>query len=213
MTPPTLITFDWGGVLLRICRSFDEGVQAAGLDPREPVNDPALYEIRRGVSKQYQIGAIGEGEFFRETSRAIDGLYSPDEIALIHDAWLLGEYDGTADLMDELNAIDGIDTAILSNTNARHWARRERDFPTAGRAGQQHASHLLRAAKPDTDIYHAFAEATGYTGREREIMFFDDLPENIETARSLGWRGVLIDHTADTAAQMRAALCDAGVLA
>ena len=35
------------------------------------------------------------------------------------------------------------------------------------------------------------------------VIFFDDLEENIAAARSIGWTAHQIDHTRDTAAQMR----------
>ncbi|MEM7623189.1 MAG: HAD-IA family hydrolase [Planctomycetota bacterium] len=210
--PVSLVCFDWGGVLLRICRSLQEGVRAAGLDIRPVPEDPDLYYVRRGASLAFQKGEIGEAEFFEETRRSLRGVYSVDEIALVHDAWLLGEYPGVDRLVNDLHAT-GVATGVLSNTNARHWARRERDFPTCGRMRHGHASHLLGLAKPDPAIYTAFAETTGMDGREREILFFDDLPENIDAAQAAGWRGVVVDHTGDTARQMRAELQASGVLA
>jgi len=204
-----VVCFDWGGVILRICRGFPEGVAAAGLELRVGADDPDLYDVRRAHSLDYQRGAMSEQDFFRSVSDSFRGLYSPEEIAAIHDAWLLEEYEGVAELVDELHA-HGRTTGMLSNTNARHWARRERDFPTAGTLGHQHASHLLRAAKPDGAIYKAFERESGYSGPQ--VVFFDDLEANIEAARSHGWRAVLIDHTGDTAAQMRSALNELGVL-
>ncbi|MFG0305345.1 MAG: HAD family hydrolase [Phycisphaerales bacterium JB040] len=204
-----LVCFDWGGVILRICRSFPEGVAAAGLDLRDGVDDPDLYDVRRAHSQEYQRGAMSEADFFEAVSESFRGLYTPEEIAVVHDAWLLGEYEGVADLVGELHTL-GRTTGMLSNTNARHWLRRERDFPTAGTLGHQHASHLLRAAKPDEEIYEAFERASGYAGPQ--IVFFDDLEANIRAARARGWEAVLIDHTGDTAGQMRAALVGLGVL-
>jgi FMN phosphatase YigB (HAD superfamily) len=51
--------------------------------------------------------------------------------------------------------------------------------------------------------------ATGH-GPE-EILFFDDLPENIDGARAAGWRAVLIDPDGDPAAQVMTALDKAGL--
>lgn len=208
---PKIVCFDWGGVLLRICRGFEQGVRAAGLAWRGELAGGEMYDVRRGLARAYQVGEIDERVFFDGVSAATGGVYSPAEVAAIHDAWLLAEYAGVGALMDELNGLGAVETAILSNTNARHWARRERDFPTCGRARHGHASHLLRLAKPDAAIYAAFEGAVG--ARPSEIVFFDDLAENIAAARAAGWDGVHIDHTGDTAAQMRAALAARGVLA
>lgn len=209
-TPVRLVCFDWGGVILRICRSFAEGVRAAGLDLRDGFDEGELYDIRRVAAVEYQVGRLGEREFFEAVSRSMRGAYSAEEIALVHDAWLLGEYPGARELVADIHGRDGVRTGMLSNTNARHWARREHDFPTAGTLHHQHASHLLGLAKPDAAIFRAFERETGFAGPE--IVFFDDLADNVEAARGAGWRAVLIEHEGDTAAQMRAALVDLGVL-
>ena len=208
--PNSLVCFDWGGVILRICRGFAEGCARAGLDVRLDTDDRELYSVRRTISARYQVGELGEDEFFESVSRSTRGAYSPEEIARIHDAWLIEEYPGARELVGELNALDTVRTGMLSNTNARHWARRERDFTTAGSLHHQHASHLLGLAKPDRRIFRAFEREAG--AGPGEIVFFDDLPENVEAARRAGWNAVLIDHEGDTAAQMRTALAGLGVL-
>ncbi|MFI4896268.1 MAG: HAD family hydrolase [Phycisphaerales bacterium JB059] len=199
-----LVCFDWGGVILRICRSFAEGCERAGLDVRLDAEDPDLYSVRRTISARYQVGAIDEKDFFASVAASTRAAYTPEEIARIHDAWLIEEYPGVRELIEELHTLDTVRTGMLSNTNARHWARRDRDFPTAGLLHHPHASHLLGLAKPDERIFRAFERQTG--ARAPEIVFFDDLPENINAANAAGWRGVLIDHEGDTAAQMRSAL-------
>lgn len=212
--PPRCVVFDWGGVILRICRGFEEGCRAAGLPFHPDVVEGDLYHVRRSHSRRYQVGELAMDQFFRLTAETTGGRYSPDDLARVHDAWLLAEYPGVDRLIDELNAIDGVTTAMLSNTNERHWARRGESpygpaFPTAARIAIPHASHLLGHAKPDAAIYAAFERATGFAGPE--LLFFDDLPENIAAARDAGWHAHQIDHTGDTAAQMREALRAAGI--
>ena len=137
-----------------------------------------------------------------------DGVWSADEIARVDAAWLLGEYPGTADLIHELHAAD-IDTACLSNTSHDHWGPL-RAYANVGALRHQHASHLLGLVKPDEAIYRRFESLVG---REPgDIVFFDDLPENVEAARRFGWDAIAVDHTGDTAAQIRAALSHRGVL-
>ncbi|MAY74218.1 MAG: hypothetical protein CMJ31_05710 [Phycisphaerae bacterium] len=204
-----VVCFDWGGVILRICRSFEEGVAAAGLELRDGYDAADLYDVRRKLSHDYQIGAIEDADFFTRVSDSLRGLYSADEIAAIHDAWLVGEYKGVGDIMDELNASPSVKTAMLSNTNARHWSRREHDFPTCGKAELPHASHLLGLAKPDPAIYAAFTKAVAVDSDQ--ILFFDDLAENIEAARTAGWQAVHIDHTTETADQIRLGLKNRGI--
>lgn len=205
-----VVCFDWGGVILRICRSFAQGCEQAGLEMRLDTDDRATYDARRAASARFQVGQIDEDAFFAYVASTTGGLYTPEEIARIHDAWLIEEYPGVADLVNELHTRPGVETAMLSNTNARHWGRRLSDFPTAGTLRHQHASHLLGLIKPDEAIFRALErEVRAGPG---EIMFFDDLVENVEAARGAGWRAVLIDPEGDTPAQMRTHLGRAGVL-
>ncbi len=112
-------------------------------------------------------------------------------------------------------AIDaaGIATGALSNTSEPHWADLrgpQSRYPTVARLRHAVASHLARVLKPDVRIYRAFEAASGISGDR--VLFFDDLPQNIEAARAVGWHAERIDPTADTAAQLMAALRRHGVL-
>ena len=65
----------------------------------------------------------------------------------------------------------------------------------------RHASHLFGLAKPDEKAFAAFERRVGAAGDQ--ILFFEDTPANVEGAKAFGWNAELIDHTGDTAEQMR----------
>jgi glucose-1-phosphatase len=211
-----LVCFDWGGVILRICRSWDEGCRAAGLPLRGETNSPEAKARRKAVHAEYQLGAIDDETFLARISATLDGLYTAAEIARVHDAWLLHEYPGVRQVIERLARHDRVQTGLLSNTNDRHWQRHlpkpdgsPADFPTIGLLTHKHASHLMRLAKPDVAIYHDFARRAGV--KPASILFFDDLEENVASARSAGWRCEQIDHTGDTARQIERHLHAHGV--
>jgi HAD superfamily hydrolase (TIGR01509 family) len=172
---------------------------------------------RRTLNARFQRGQIEPDAFFAAIEAANDGLYTAAETRILHDAWLTGEYPGIADVIQRLLLVPSVETALLSNTNSEHWLRhiavegRAADFPTVALLKHRHASHLLGAAKPDEAIYRAFERETGFRGED--ILFFDDLPENIAAAERCGWRGTLVDHTGDTARQVETALTRWGVFA
>jgi len=179
------------------------------------MDDPQLQALRRKINNEFQCGRISETDFFPAISRATLDLYTADEVRTIHCGWLLREYHGVADVIESLNNKRDIQTALLSNTNAAHWRRhvptgfKPADFPTIGLIQHKHASHLLGHAKPGADIYRVFEQATGYAGSD--ILFFDDLPDNVAIARELGWRAELIDHTQETKPQLLAKLALVGL--
>lgn len=212
MAEVSVVCFDWGGVILRICRNWREGCERAGVAIHEAAGAPEAMARRRAINIEHQIGAISCEDFFTRVAGASEGLYSADDIRRIHDAWLIEEYPGVGDLIDRLNAIDGVTTALLSNTNATHWSRqhdREGGFSAAYRLRHRLASHEMGLAKPDPAIFHAAREHFGVPGEQ--IVFFDDLEENIEAARAAGWRGCVVDPLGDTAGQMERELIALGV--
>jgi putative hydrolase of the HAD superfamily len=216
MKRPRVVVFDLGGVLIRICRSWAEACAAAGLPLRVDVEEADASGRRYELSARHGVGAMSSDEFFRAMSAALGGAYSPEEVQRVHDAWLLGEYPGVHGLIDDLRDA-GVATGVLSNTNHAHWVRLTPrhmggtdEFPACGRVDHPHASHVLGLLKPDQAIYRAFERLSGAT--PEEIVFFDDLAENVAAAHACGWGGKQVDHTGDTAAQMRGHLRELGVL-
>ncbi len=159
----------------------------------------------------YVLGRISHEEWAEKTSRSMGGLYTPEEITRIHDAWVLDEYTGVGDVIDEIHA-RGIATACLSNTNHAHWVRCQRagDYPSVARLGSHFASHLLGCGKPDEAMYRAFERGTGTRGAH--VLFFDDLRVNVDAAQAYGWNAERIDPNVETAEQLRRHLADYGVL-
>ncbi len=196
-----LVCFDWGGVLLKICRTWEEGCQAAGVSVCNKKAAKKCMSKLDELSKRYHTGQMSDKAFFRNISKASDDLYDPDQVRAIHEAWLLEEFPGVHDLVAELNALPTVSTALLSNTNALHWARREEEFTVASTIEHQHASHLFGLAKPDDKIFAAFERRVGCMGDQ--ILFFEDTEANVEAAREFGWCAELIDPLGDPAMQMR----------
>jgi len=211
---PRVVVFDLGGVVVRICRSWQEGTARAGLPFHPEIMDPERLAARKALVRRYETGEIGCEEFFAAVSASMGGRYTPGEVRRVHDLWITGEYVGVGSLIDELHAL-GLQTGVLSNTNAHHWRQQTAGehgpalFPTPQRVKHLHASHLLRLAKPQLAIFRAFAQATGFG--PGQIVYFDDLAENIAGARGAGWDAHLIDHTQETVPQMRQRLQERGV--
>ncbi|HEU5076784.1 MAG TPA: HAD-IA family hydrolase [Polyangiaceae bacterium] len=211
MSAPRVICFDIGGVLVRICRSWAEACEKAGV----PVHAPewfageAAIAARSVVVRAYENGELSTDAYYEAMLGALGRHYTLEEITKIHDAWLIDEYVGVVELVSELTQLPGVTTACLSNTNERHWnvlapigggAR----FPSVMKLGQRFASHLLRASKPEPKIFVEFQRQID--AGPSEILFFDDAESNVLAARSQGWRAETIDPLGDTCRQLRAHL-------
>jgi FMN phosphatase YigB (HAD superfamily) len=206
-----LVCFDLGGVLVRICRSFGEACRAAGIEVRANIEGRVFQRVRYEFSQRLGVGLVDEHTWASELSKALGGLYSSSELMRVHHAWSKTEYEGTLELVQELEAAN-ITTACLSNTDPAHWRRLVHhdgesalsgppEYPSVHRLQHRHASHLLGFAKPDQRIYRAFENATRHSGAD--ILFFDDLRDNVRAARGAGWRAERVDPDNETVPQLR----------
>lgn len=213
--PIRYVCFDLGGVVVRICHSFVEAVRAANLPlvDAAALLEPDAIARRREAIWAHQVGDFDFDEYCQRMSKAVNGLYAPEQVRALHTAWILGEYPGVHELFVDLSQLSQLRLACLSNTNDGHWDQMlgaPQMFPSIARLHVQLASHLLRLAKPDPAIYAAAGRA--FACAPSEVLFFDDLTENIDAARTAGWNAERIDPTGDTASQMRGHLASHGIL-
>ncbi len=201
------VCFDLGGVIIRICQTWEERVAAAGLEMRNAVHWDKIGPTRDTLMVRYMTGGITGSQFAQQLSEALDGQYNPAEVTAIHDAWLIDEYEGVGAIVDQLHQA-GLDTAALSNTTNEHWARMD-EFPTVGQLRHRFASHELGLSKPEPAIYRHVEQQLGYTGKQ--ILFFDDAEENVIAAREVGWWAERVDPAGAPAQQIRDALARYGV--
>jgi glucose-1-phosphatase len=209
----SLVCFDLGGVLVRLSKSWSDAAARAGLTvhPEPSLDAEELRAARWQVVQAYQAGSLScEGYYAGLAS--IMKMFTQAELARIHAAWLLGHYPGVEELIDALNRQEGVSTACLSNTNHAHWQQLTDPggvYQGIVRLRARLASHELGLNKPDPRIYERAAARLGKRGEE--ILFFDDLEENVAAARECGWNAEQIDPEADPPTQIRAHLSRYGI--
>ncbi|MFA7297811.1 MAG: HAD family phosphatase [Dehalococcoidia bacterium] len=217
MTPPIhLVVFDLGGVIVRAARSFEEACVLAGCGESPLVTDEAFLGRHAQAIAEYMAGRISTDAYVEACEQASDGRLTRAEARRILDAWVEPEYPGVAAVLDAIEAA-GVRTAVLSNTNAAHWAliaegdAREA-YPSVHRHAHIFASHLVGLTKPDPALFAAVEDATGVDAAH--ILYFDDVLPNIEAARARGWQAEHINHLVEsTAPQLLAHLRRHGVIA
>ena len=207
MSAVRLVCFDLGGVVVRLCRSWDEGCLAAGVELRPSHRTPEQESARRAAVNAYQRGDITSAAFFQTVADSFGGVYAPAEVERVHGAWIMREYEGVAGLIGALGDA-GVPTACLSNTNAAHW-RALQAWPAVAALGSRHASHEMRLAKPDPAVYEAFERVSVCAGPE--ILFFEDTSANADAARERGWRAEVVDPAHETRPQIEGFLRAHGV--
>jgi len=213
-SPIRVVCFDLGGVIVRHCRSWEEGLRAAGIRERGgPVTvEQRAAQVRHGIA--LVCGLIGAEEFARGVSDAFDGAYTPDEVRRVHEAWVGAEYDGVHRVVSRL--LDGgrVETGALSNIDEVHMGRVEGDgaarWATPALLRHRVMSCRVGLAKPMPGIYERFETASRRRGGE--ILFFDDMEENVLAARSRGWAAHRVDWQQETAPQIERTLRERGLI-
>lgn len=198
-----IAVFDLGGVLVRICRTWGQAMATAGFQAK-PEHENLWFD-ECPPFKQFQAGLISETEYEAGLAEFLGLGNDPEQGRRVHNGILREEYPGALELVQELPD-RGWQTGFLSNTNAIHWEvlTDPAHFPAVAALQHQVGSQQVGLEKPDPAFYRYFENLVQI--QPREIIFFDDLPANVEAARSCGWQAHLVDHDGDTVAQMRTLL-------
>lgn len=194
-----VVLFDVGGVL---CQLGDDPVPRGWIpgERRFSLDDWFYSELALAFEKGL-ITAESLAAAFREDLGIEQGV---SEILEYFDAWLIGPFPGTLELLRAIP--DRYRLAILSNTNALHWPKISEGFGFQTHMERIFSSHLLGLAKPDPEIFRVVAnELAVSAGR---VLFLDDNADNVRAASRVGMQSERVSGIGET----RQALVDLGVL-
>lgn len=199
-----VVVFDIGGVLIRICHTWQEAVSAAGLKTTLPPVPP-LALIDFPPFNAFQATEISEAEYLSALAE-LTGVPA-DRAIDVHNGILGEPFPGIDAVVQNLKSV-GIRTGCLSNTNAPHWTAFHGDpkFSPIAQLDYRAGSHELGFAKPDPRAYQAYIDL--FALQDARVIFFDDNADNVRAATAFGWDSHLIDPRADPPAQIAAILAD-----
>jgi putative hydrolase of the HAD superfamily len=173
------ILFDVGNVLIELrTGGMERAAAALGSTPAR------LAELfgENEMAQQIAVGKLSPQEFVDQINRRFGTSVTPADVV----SWFGPEvgvlYPEAPGLIASLKGRYMLGT--LSNTFFGHW-----DYFIAMDFARQFdapmASHLLGFCKPDPRAYRAALDRIGATAAE--TVFVDDLAENVEAARALGF--------------------------
>ena len=186
------LIFDFGGVIIdieptRVGQSFQE----MGVKNIEKVNELA---VSKGLYIDLEKGLITSARF-RDGLREVSGLKLTDEqIDYAWNSMIVNFPKSRFELLKQLR--NNYNVYLLSNTNEIHYNYFNQYIVNNLQAGcledfftQCFYSHTMKMRKPDREIYLKMIE----TGKinPSESLYFDDIEENILTARELGFNGIV----------------------
>jgi len=200
--PIRLICFDLGRVLVRICDTWAHACERTGVPaPPTPLPDDTYNKVRELVHA-HEVGSLPHDEYCRQMAAHFGIL--PEHVDRMMNGFLIDIYPGALDLLDELRAA-GYKTACLSNTNVLHWQNMcDPNHPAwlpFDKFDFAFGSQQIGHRKPADEIYKHVEQVTGYSGPQ--ILFFDDIEENIVAAKRSGWTAELIARDGEPIRQIR----------
>lgn len=198
---PQALLFDLGGVLIDI--DFSRAFRAW-----QPLTRLALGEIAEAfrfdaVYEKHERGEITALEYFDHLRAMLVLEQDHQRIAQGWNAIFVGEISETLTMVQAVRK--QMTCSAFTNTNVTHHAHWSAQFPTIARSFDRvFASHEIGYRKPERRAFEHVASELGVA--PGSILFFDDLVENVEGAKSAGLQTVHVRSPSD----VRSALLDIG---
>ncbi len=177
-----LLLFDLGGVLVDF-----SGPREIGQYLRTPSTPAEI--LARWVNcphtDAFERGALSSKEW---AARFVDDwgvTLEPEEFLKAFRTMTRRVLPGARELLDSLRPRFRL--AALSNSNELHWDRNTKELKVLELFEFAISSHEVGLCKPDPAIYKVAIDRAGVA--PEAIMFFDDLPANVEAACAVGIRG------------------------
>lgn len=196
MQPVKAIVFDLGKVLV----DFDYGIAGRKLAERATMAGAELgrFLVHVPLIVKYETGLITTEEFYQEVRAASGYLGDMEEFAALF-ADIFTPIEPMVRLQAELRR-RGFPTYIFSNTNELAIRFIRHKFEFFGNFDGYILSYEHRSMKPDARLYDVVEATSGVRGSE--ILYLDDLPENVEAGAARGWRVILQESPERTRASL-----------
>ncbi|MDR1970427.1 MAG: HAD family phosphatase [Treponema sp.] len=181
------VVFDYGKVICLAPSAENRAALAAltGVPPE------TLDALDREYRQDYDRGEMSGREYYRlllgKAGIVVDDPALDRIVAVDAEGWKLIN-PGTAALMRDVKKA-GLALGILSNMPHEFLSWVRNNVPLLGEADVAVFSCEARSVKPETAIYERLRAALGCAFGE--IVFFDDIPDNVQKAAELGIHGVL----------------------
>ena len=180
--PPVIILFDLGNVVIEL---------GGGPLPEGWLENTRPFTLRDWFKSEtamaFERGEISALELACQLKLDLRLEVAPEEIVEEFRKWPIRIYPELPALLSELQ--NHYQLAVLSNTNELHYPRLFEEFSLDRYFDIERifASHLIGRAKPDSAAFTYVLEKLNTV--PEQVLFLDDMAENIATAMSLGMQG------------------------
>jgi len=199
-----LLLFDLGNVVFKIdsSKTFDYWNKLSSI-PNERLKE--LF-FSGDEYNSYELGETSEERFRRNYSKKIGFNITKNDFTLGLNLMILGIFEGIKDILDKLKGKYYL--AVLSNTNITHERFILQKYTSILTTFDKlFLSHRIKCRKPEKKVFEIVINH--FKVSPSEVIFFDDVSENIVAANEFGINAFLIDS--DPIFQINKILKDFGV--
>jgi putative hydrolase of the HAD superfamily len=176
-----LMLFDLGGVL----------VEWEGVEPLMRLSGRSLtpedcrrFWLESYWVRQFERGLCTPDDFAHGVIEELKFSLSPGDFLSEFLSWDRGPMPGAVELLESLQK--RFTLGCLSNNNELHWSRLRDERGFLRFFEYCYVSHEMGVMKPDAGAFEHVVCATGFA--VEKILYFDDNPECVDTAVSLGFQ-------------------------
>ncbi|MBI2428717.1 MAG: HAD family phosphatase [Ignavibacteriales bacterium] len=178
-----VVLFDLGRVLMHI--DFDAFPNGLGLFTEE---QRAPYQIPTAkLWRAYETGKMTTDDFLESLYNIFDYKFSKRQILEAWNGIIVRDNEKIVPFVQEVQK--KYRTAILSNTSPSHWEKVLHISLLVRSIPHHFTSFGIGAMKPDPMVYHHVADSL--LVQPHEILFIDDLQENVKGAVTVGMKGIV----------------------
>ena len=191
-----VILFDLGRVLMHIdFNAFPNGLGLFTEEQRTP------YKIPTGkLWRMYETGKMTTEEFLEALYVIFECKFTKERILEAWNGIIVRDNEEIVPFVRKIQ--QKYLTAILSNTSPSHWEKVLKVSPLAKSIPHHFTSFNIGAMKPARIVYYYVASALQVS--PEEILFLDDLKENIDGAIACGMKGIVYTTVSELEKEMSA---------
>lgn len=186
MNTISTIIFDLGRVLVNI--DFDAFPHALGLFTQE---DRAPFRLPVAeASHLYETGKISTDEFTSQLKKIFNHQFSKEQLLTAWNEIIQNDVVEINELVLQLQK--KYTTAMLSNTCSSHFHKAQATTENANLFSKNYLSYQIGYMKPAREVYEHILRDINIPANQ--ILFVDDLQENIDAAKAVGMQGLVFKN-------------------
>ena len=175
------IIFDLGQVLIQV--TFAEFLKKFAAEFRIDMSQ-MTGNRDNGAHIDFMVGKISPQEFHRQLCSHFNHFITIDNLRQLWLNMLGDEISESRLIIDKLHK-KKYPLALLSNVDPWHFEYCQNNLPVLNRFSHIFLSYQLKMKKPDLEIYQTVADKL--QSQAQHCLFIDDMVENIEAAKEMGF--------------------------